>query len=117
MELILIFLMLFRLPHQFQNVLTDWDDESCIKILQNCHKALPKSGRLILAEIMTAEDSNSYKSIEIVFDLVMIALANGGKERSTHELMKLLQLSNFNVVKIVELPGLSKLKIIEAIKV
>ncbi|GLJ19604.1 hypothetical protein SUGI_0354710 [Cryptomeria japonica] len=102
----------------FKNVLTDWDDESCIKILQNCHKALPKSGRLILAEIMTAEDSNSYESNEIVFDLVMIALANGGKERSKQEWMKLLQISNFSVEKIVALSGLpSKFKIIEAVKV
>ncbi|GLJ19598.1 hypothetical protein SUGI_0354650 [Cryptomeria japonica] len=102
----------------FKNVLTDWDDESCIKILQNCHKALPKSGRLILAETMTAEDSNSYESNEMVFDLVMIALANGGKERRKQEWMKLLQISDFSVVKIVALSGLpSKFKIIEAIKV
>ncbi|GLJ19615.1 hypothetical protein SUGI_0354910 [Cryptomeria japonica] len=72
-----------------KNVFKDWDEEKCEQILGNCHKALP-------------EMENSY----------------GGKERSEKEWKRLLQKSSFSVVKMVEPPGpLSKLKIIEAIKV
>ncbi|GLJ19608.1 hypothetical protein SUGI_0354800 [Cryptomeria japonica] len=102
----------------FKNVLIDWDEEKCEQILGNCHKALPENGRVIVAENITTEEARPNKSIEIVADLVMITLANGGKERSEQEWKRLLQKSGFSVIKIVGLPGLfSKLKIIEAIKV
>ncbi|GLJ19596.1 hypothetical protein SUGI_0354620 [Cryptomeria japonica] len=102
----------------FKNVLIDWDEESCLQILGNCHKALPENGRLIVAENITEESSRPNKPTEMVVDLVMIALANGGKERSEQEWRRLLQMSGFSVVKMMGLPGLfSKMKIIEAIKV
>ncbi|XP_057819954.2 desmethylxanthohumol 6'-O-methyltransferase-like [Cryptomeria japonica] len=101
-----------------KNVFIDWDEEKCEQILGNCHKALPENGKLIVAENITMEGSMSNKSNDKVVDLVMIVLANGGKERSEKEWKRLLQKSGFSVVKMVEPPGpFSKLKIIEAIKV
>ncbi|GLJ19609.1 hypothetical protein SUGI_0354840 [Cryptomeria japonica] len=101
-----------------KNVLIDWDEDKCEQILGNCHKALPENGRLIVAENITMEGSMSNKSTDIVTDLVMIVVANGGKERSEKDWKRLLQKSGFSVVRMVEPPGpFSKLKIIEAIKV
>eukprot|EP01018_Ginkgo_biloba_P002467 Gb_23396 [translate_table: standard] len=63
-------------------VLHDWDDERCLKILENCHKAPPENGKIMLAETVLPEHSDPNQGIEILSDLVMIAHANGGRERS-----------------------------------
>ncbi|KAH9319706.1 hypothetical protein KI387_021475 [Taxus chinensis] len=100
-----------------KNVLVDWDDQSCERILENCYNAFPENGKFLLAEYMTREESKENESLDIVMDLVMNVLANGGKQRSEQEWRSLLQNSGFNVVKIVGLSGIcGKEKFIEAIK-
>ncbi|GLJ52747.1 hypothetical protein SUGI_1123150 [Cryptomeria japonica] len=100
-----------------KKVLIDWDDESCSKIFENCYKALPENGRLILAEDVVQNHSTASESLEMVADLIMMAHANGGRERSEEEWKKMLHNSGFPLVKVVGLPGIfTKLKIVEAIK-
>ncbi|XP_038705025.1 desmethylxanthohumol 6'-O-methyltransferase-like [Tripterygium wilfordii] len=97
-------------------VLHDWRDEDCVKILRNCRKVIPeKTGKLVLVEVVVDEDENeneSFGNTGFVFDLLMIAHASGGKERTELEWKKLLKEGGFPRYKIIKIPAITS--IIEA---
>ncbi|KAH9301259.1 hypothetical protein KI387_012842, partial [Taxus chinensis] len=96
-----------------KNVLIDWDDESCMKILKNCHKALPENGKLVVIEEMMPDAVEPREIVEIlkVVPLTEVLM------RNEEEWIKMLQDSGFRNLKIVYVPGaFSKKMMIEAIK-
>eukprot|EP01018_Ginkgo_biloba_P002465 Gb_23397 [translate_table: standard] len=116
MGLILIFLVSLQMLQIYQvsnmwegtclrvylpSVLHDWDDERCLKILENCRKALPENGKIMLAESVLPEHLNPNQGREILSDLVMIAHTNGGRERSEGQWRGLLEKAGFSGIKIV----------------
>lgn len=42
-----------------KQILRDWDEERCAKILENCHRALPENGRLVVVEIVVSHDEQN----------------------------------------------------------
>ncbi|TVU11058.1 hypothetical protein EJB05_44620, partial [Eragrostis curvula] len=71
-------------------ILHDWGDKECIKILKNCHAALPVNGKLIVLEyILPARPEPSIAAQgAFEFDLNML-VTFGGKERTEREFCKL----------------------------
>ncbi|KAJ0967128.1 hypothetical protein J5N97_024045 [Dioscorea zingiberensis] len=68
-------------------ILHDWSDENCVKILKNCWKALPDSGKMIIVEVVVPEkpeDSDEAKH-SLMTDILMLACCVGGKERTEKE--------------------------------
>lgn len=101
-----------------KHVLHNWDDEQCVKILENCHKALPENGRLIVVDAVVADQPSASQEVQMIFDLIMISYTGGGRERSEQQWRRLLENSGFTcTLKIVELPGISSLNILEITKV
>jgi hypothetical protein len=92
-------------------IIHDWDDEKSLKILKNCHQAMPDRGKLLLVEsiIPPGNDSSPAKFI----DLIMLLMA-GGRERTEEEYRSLLQASGFELTRVIPTP--SMLSIIEAVK-
>nr|DAD41958.1 TPA_asm: hypothetical protein HUJ06_016281 [Nelumbo nucifera] len=84
-------------------ILHDWNDEDCLKILRNCWKALPKSGKVIIVEsILPMAPEASYRSnIAFTHDLVMLTHCPGGKERTQKEFEALAIDSGFAGCEIV----------------
>jgi AraC-like DNA-binding protein len=75
-----------------KNIVHDWDDERALRILRNCHVAMPDGGRLLLIEhVLPArlDASASHRAIAHA-DLAMM-LGPGGKERNEHEFQELLR--------------------------
>ncbi|KAJ6878194.1 hypothetical protein NC651_030820 [Populus alba x Populus x berolinensis] len=98
-----------------KRILHDWTDESCVEILRNCKKAIPeKTGKLIIADIVLKTDDHcdKFDDIRMAMDLVMFAVATGGKERTEQEWKKLLEEGGFSRYKIIKIPALES--IIEA---
>ncbi|XP_043689536.1 (R,S)-reticuline 7-O-methyltransferase-like [Telopea speciosissima] len=95
-------------------VLHDWSDENCIIILKNCRKAMPeKGGKIIIVEVvLEPEGEGLFAETGLVFDLLMVAHATGGKERTKIEWKKLLEEAGFPHHKIIQIPALPS--IIEA---
>jgi caffeic acid 3-O-methyltransferase len=93
-----------------------WDDEECIKLLNNCYKAVPDKGKLIIAEAVLdlTEDSDLIGSAKVV-DALMLNLSPGGRERTPKQWNELLKEAGFSLSKIVGRKG-TLTKIIEAIK-
>lgn len=93
----------------------DWSDEDCVKILRNCRKAIPaKTGKLIVVEIVVQPEGGDgvFDDMGLVFDLLMLAHASGGKERTELEWSKILEQGGFPRFKIINIPALPS--IIEA---
>lgn len=97
-----------------KSILHDWDDAHCARILDNCRRAVPEHGRLLLIEYIAAEspavtpgDQNIARS-----DLNML-LALGGKERTQGEFDTLLSAHGFSLTKITPV-GMNR-SLIEAI--
>ncbi|XP_010263004.1 PREDICTED: caffeic acid 3-O-methyltransferase-like [Nelumbo nucifera] len=86
-------------------ILHDWSDEHCLKLLKNCWKALPKSGKIIIVELILpdpeAPDEIKMFSDTTFTDLIMLAQNPGGKERSYKEFEALAMSSAFSSCEMV----------------
>jgi hypothetical protein len=77
-----------------KSVIHDWDEESAIKILRNCRRAVPNNGALLLVEMALGE-SNA-PSAGKAADLIML-VNTGGKERTIDEYRALLAHGGFRL--------------------
>ncbi|KAG7980730.1 hypothetical protein I3843_05G198500 [Carya illinoinensis] len=84
-------------------ILHDWSDEHCLRLLKNCWKALPKSGKVIIVELILPEAPESNVLSNIVFeqDLFMLAQCPGGKERTRKEFEALALKSGFSGCEVI----------------
>ncbi|KAF3439778.1 hypothetical protein FNV43_RR18056 [Rhamnella rubrinervis] len=82
-------------------ILHDWSDENCLKLLKNCYKAIPDSGKVIVVEALfpvTPETSAAVKSISGT-DVLMMTQNPGGKERSKQEFLALATAAGFSGIR------------------
>ncbi|KAK4268951.1 hypothetical protein QN277_022172 [Acacia crassicarpa] len=82
-------------------ILHDWSDEWCVKLLKNCHKAIPEEGKVIVVEAVlpiVPENSAAAKSTSQL-DLIMMTQNPGGKERSEQEFMDLAISAGFRGIQ------------------
>ncbi|XP_057842886.2 (R,S)-reticuline 7-O-methyltransferase [Cryptomeria japonica] len=95
-------------------VLHDWGDEDCVKILKQCRKAIPETGKVIIVDpvLNAAEKTAMDPSLGLVFDLIMLAFSSGGKERSEEEWKNLLKEGGFPRFNVIAIPALQS--VIEA---
>jgi caffeic acid 3-O-methyltransferase len=99
-----------------QMILHDWNDEQCLKILENCHAALPSdgSGKLIILEMLMPEEtpvltgSSTPLDAMHVFknDFYMQFVCPDGRERSKAEFECLTKRAGFTTFKVVQLENL-----------
>ncbi|GJV14365.1 caffeic acid 3-O-methyltransferase [Tanacetum coccineum] len=78
-------------------ILRNWSDAQCLKLLKNCYKALPKNGKVIVAEgiFPEAPDSTTMTQSVIRLDVLMLAHILGGKERTEKEFEALASRAGF----------------------
>ncbi|KAK1262463.1 Caffeic acid 3-O-methyltransferase [Acorus gramineus] len=78
-------------------ILHDWSDQHCVKLLKNCYKALPPSGKVIVSEMTlpVAPEVNSMVQLTCALDLAMLAHFVGGKERTEGEYEALAKEAGF----------------------
>ena len=95
-----------------KNILHDWNDDDCLKILSCVNKAMPEDSSLLVIE--TVIEENNLPSFGKMTDLLMM-LGAGGKERSKKEFIELMSDAGFSLKKIYE--TISPLKIMEWKKV
>ncbi|MQM17391.1 hypothetical protein Taro_050362 [Colocasia esculenta] len=83
-------------------ILHDWSDEHCVKVLQNCWKALPPTGKVIVMEGILPEAPETTKIAQALFhvDLIMLAHNPGGKERTEADFESLAKSAGFGFRKV-----------------
>jgi len=95
-----------------KSVIHDWDDDQSRIILNNCRKAIPNDGALLLAEwdLFGENVPSNGKFI----DIAMLVLT-GGRERSMNEYRELLASTGFRLNRVV--PTTAQFAVIEAFPV
>jgi hypothetical protein len=95
--------------HLLKQIVHDWNDERATRLLQNCHRALTPSGKLLLVEMVVPEDNRP--SPAQAMDLNMLVLL-GGQERTEEQFDRLLKGAGFRLDRV--LPTRSPFSVIEA---
>jgi SAM-dependent methyltransferase len=98
--------------HLLKQIVHDWDDERATILLQNCHRALSPTGKLLLVEMVIPPDNRP--SPAQAMDLNMLVLL-GGRERTEGEYRRLLQAAGFRLDRII--PTHSPFSVIEATRI
>ena len=92
-------------------IIHDWDDERSVTLLQSCHRAMAKNGKLLVVEaIIPSDDTPSFHKF---MDLNMLVMT-GGRERTEAEYQTLLEAAGFRLVGII--PTQSEMRVIEGIR-
>ncbi|MCL7030312.1 hypothetical protein MKW94_018304 [Papaver nudicaule] len=96
-----------------KNILHDWDDDKCIKILMRCKEALPREGKVIIVDIVldVVDSVHPYTKVRLASDLDMM-LNTGGRERTEEELKRLINAAGFTSYKVTQMSAVQS--VIEA---
>jgi hypothetical protein len=86
-----------------RHILHDWDDESCLRILRACRRAMPDTARLVIVEtLMAAPDADqATRRAAALMDLYMMSVVDG-RERTLDEVVRLLEQSGFSCRDVAE---------------
>lgn len=94
------------------NVLHDWNDADSIAILRNCRAAMRPGGRVLISDFVLRPVNEP--DIGRLFDLEMLVLTDGGKERSEAEFASILAASDLRLTRLVPLGGVCLIEAREA---
>jgi hypothetical protein len=87
------------------NVLHDWNDVDAVAILRNCRKAMRASGRVLIGDFVLRPVNEP--DIGRLFDLEMLVLTDGGKERTEGEFRAILAAADLRLTRVAPLGGVS----------
>ena len=78
-------------------ILHDWSDEHCMKILENCYKALPNNGKVIIIDTILPMgiERDLMARVSYHFDLFMYSQCGEGRERTQKEIENLAKSVGF----------------------
>jgi hypothetical protein len=85
------------------HILHDWSDETCRRILRNCHAALPVQGLLLISESVLGEDFLGERLANAKDLIMMVANEPGARERTSSEYQALLDEAGFDFGEVVRL--------------
>jgi len=93
------------------HIIHDWDEASCLKILQNCRRAMKQEAKLLLVEFVIPGPNDRHPAKPL--DLIMLAVT-GGRERTPDEYAALFQKAGLRLSRVV--PTASPASVIEAVR-
>jgi hypothetical protein len=93
--------------YSLKNVLHDWGDDECIKILQNVRRAMDANARLLVMDVLT--EPNDGTGFGPLLDVHMLVACTGGRERDVDEMKQLLERAGFRLERVARGPTVSVL--------
>ena len=94
-----------------RHIIHDWDEEKCLTILRNCHRAMPNASKLLVIESVIPSGNEPFHGKFLDLHMLLIP---GGKERTENEYRTLFERASFELTRIV--PTGSELSIVEGKK-
>ncbi|MCX6281309.1 MAG: methyltransferase [Bacteroidetes bacterium] len=95
-----------------KNVLHNWNDALCSRILENLGKTVSSGAKLLILEMVVP--GPSVPSYAKLVDIQMLATMPGGKERTKQEFEVLLRQSGFRLNRVI--PTIAPLAILETVR-
>jgi hypothetical protein len=93
-----------------KHILHDWDDASCIRILNNCRRAMRPGARIVVIELLLGEIGRP--GFAPLMDMNMMVMLNG-RERSLAEYQTLFDAAGLSVASVI--PTKTPMVIIEGV--
>uniref|UniRef100_A0A7N0RA59 Uncharacterized protein n=1 Tax=Kalanchoe fedtschenkoi TaxID=63787 RepID=A0A7N0RA59_KALFE len=88
-----------------KNVLHNWDDENCVKLLKRCYEAISaETGKLVVIELIMpggAPTGEMAKNVCLVDCMMLFSFDVGARERSVEEFLSLGRAAGFSEVEAV----------------
>jgi hypothetical protein len=82
-----------------KQVLHDWNDEDCLKILSSCRRAIAPAGKLFIIEYIPPKPPNKSTPF-LVMSMVLRQSNEGGHQRTEEHLRRLLDQTGFEFVSL-----------------
>jgi hypothetical protein len=95
-----------------KHILHDWDDDSATRILQACHRALGRRGKVLIVDSVVPPGNVPHYGK--LLDLEMLVLTPRGRERTKVEFAALLRSAGFRMSRVIATK--SPLSVVEATK-
>ena len=86
-----------------KSIIHDWDDASCVKILQQCRAAMEPGGRVLIVESLVTPGPES--TFTKLIDLEMLVVSHGGRERTHEEYAALYKTAGLTLSRVVPTKG------------
>jgi hypothetical protein len=96
-----------------KRILHDWNDESCIEILKNCHNAMHDTSRLLIIECILSEPNIRDFKKDVSIEMMILF---GGKERTLNEFATLLNAAGLRIIATHSTSSMMSIIEIEKIK-
>ena len=98
--------------YMMKHVIHDWNDEECIQILSNAHRAAPQNGKVLIIEfVVPGPDTPHFSKLE---DILMM-VGGTGRERTVEEYSRLLEEAGWRYLQTWH-PSSRMLGVVEAVK-
>lgn len=82
-----------------KNVLHNWNDDSCVRILESVHRAMPEGAKLLVVEhLIEADDSSLDRLMNAVLQIVICE--DGAASRNELQMRALLDRAGFRVSQV-----------------
>ena len=95
-------------------VLHDWSDDNCLRILTQCHAAMPPAATLLICDQLLNDDPALGAPVDYLVDTQMMAMFGHARERTTSEFRGLLETCGFSFKRVIATDAIVSL--IEAIR-
>lgn len=95
-----------------KNILHDWSDEDCLRILTGIRRAMAPGARLLVIDAVLPADGTPHPAVAL--DIVMLMTLQG-RERTAGEFEDLLSRSGFRLDRILPTPALTSILEAEAV--
>jgi hypothetical protein len=82
-----------------KHIIHDWDDDRCLRLLRNCHAAMPAHAKLLVSEKVLPEANDAPHTR--ILDLVMMLHTPGGRERTEAEYRALFEKAGFRLTRAI----------------
>lgn len=93
-----------------KDILHDWDDDQCVRILSVVRQAMPRASRLLVIERVIPPGNGAF--VGKMVDITMLVMT-AGRERTAEEYGRLLRSSGLSIARVV--PVSSGSSVIEAV--
>ena len=81
-----------------RQVLHDWGDEACLRVLERCRQAMPANGRLLIIERILAPES---PPTDYFLDVQHLVLLGQGRERSLEDFVQLFTRAQLHLLQVI----------------
>jgi O-methyltransferase/methyltransferase family protein len=97
--------------YMMKHIIHDWDDDRCVRILENCRSAMVPGGKVLILDAVI--QPGNHADFSKLLDIAMLSIS--GKERTEQQFRDLLSRAGFRLARIV--PTASPVSVIEGVPV